>query len=589
MRKDGARTGGTALAWRVGAPALAAAVALAAVSPPPAAAQRPEPCAAGETAALGSLGISGLDCDCELDAATGELRFRSAPEVSGVARNGPADGLLRAGDVLLAVDGVSVTSAAGVRRLQATSFSEPVELRIRRDGRERTVTIRPEPCRIVAAPDAPRVRSAIQAAPGRVTPPTPAPAVRAPRTRVAPPSSARIEARPGRTPPAGVGARDLRATPTPAPPVRAPRARVAPPTPPAGVAPGARAPAQRAERAPRRTPPTPPAGVGTPDLRATPVAPQRVSPPGSRPPDGWLGIGLRCSDCSLQTLSDGRIRWSFTEEPVVMSVEPNSPADRAGLRAGDVLTHINGNTLTSSAGERAFSEIQPGQTVRLTFERNGRRVTATLVAATRPASTERGAEAELRYIEMLEAERSRSLARRGLQVDTPRATQADVRRQADELARLRSSELRLRQSQAAGEALERALLAEQRSINPEVYAQLMRQLAELQAQAERAASQTGAQREEVAAVTRRFQELESALQQQQVELEARIRAEESERAVVSNDPIRFAGRVGSADVEVRGTSNVITRILRQGQEIVIITPDGEIRIRAVGGGGEIRR
>ena len=104
---------------------------------------------------------------------------------------------------------------------------------------------------------------------------------------------------------------------------------------------------------------------------------------GSMSPDGWLGFGVSCR-CSVQQLGDGKALWSFDEPPVVYSVDPGGPAADVGLRRGDVLVEIDGIPLVSDEGGRRFGEIEPGQLVRLDFERNGRRGSAAIEAAPRP-------------------------------------------------------------------------------------------------------------------------------------------------------------------------------------------------------------
>jgi putative serine protease PepD len=56
----------------------------------------------------------------------------------------------------------------------------------------------------------------------------------------------------------------------------------------------------------------------------------------------------------------------------VVTVIPGSPADQAGLKAGDVITAADGTTVTSSAQlAQLIRAHQPGDQVTLTYTRNG--------------------------------------------------------------------------------------------------------------------------------------------------------------------------------------------------------------------------
>ncbi|MBM6400715.1 PDZ domain-containing protein [Phycicoccus sp. MQZ13P-5] len=63
--------------------------------------------------------------------------------VADVPEDGPSDGLLAKGDTVLSVDGTATTDSAAVRAaVQAHTPGEQVSIRVRRDGAERTVTVR---------------------------------------------------------------------------------------------------------------------------------------------------------------------------------------------------------------------------------------------------------------------------------------------------------------------------------------------------------------------------------------------------------------------------------------------------------------
>jgi S1-C subfamily serine protease len=67
-------------------------------------------------------------------------------------------------------------------------------------------------------------------------------------------------------------------------------------------------------------------------------------------------------------------------------VAGGSPADDAGLAAGDVVTAIDGTPVESSADlVTAVSEKQPGDTVTLTVTRDGATRTVEVELGDRPA------------------------------------------------------------------------------------------------------------------------------------------------------------------------------------------------------------
>jgi len=89
----------------------------------------------------GDLGISGLDCvgECTLtikeDGKEQSWFFSTEPRVLGVDGDGPADGILQAGDFLVAIDGIPITTKEGGRRFANLQAGERVLVRFRREGR----------------------------------------------------------------------------------------------------------------------------------------------------------------------------------------------------------------------------------------------------------------------------------------------------------------------------------------------------------------------------------------------------------------------------------------------------------------------
>ena len=114
------------------------------------------------------------------------------------------------------------------------------------------------------------------------------------------------------------------------------------------------------------------------------------------PQRGWLGASL----VSLEELPPVLLRalgLTTTQGAMVDRVEPNSPAARAGLRGaqrdpqgrlvalGDVILAINGKPVKGKAEVvRQIARFHPGDRVRLTLWREGRRLEATLVLMARP-------------------------------------------------------------------------------------------------------------------------------------------------------------------------------------------------------------
>ncbi len=97
---------------------------------------------------------------------------------------------------------------------------------------------------------------------------------------------------------------------------------------------------------------------------------------------GWLGIGLACN-CTLQAGPHGTESWTFAEAPEVFAVGPGGPAERGGVRKGDIVERIDGLQLTTPEGGRQWSTIAPGQQVRLGIRRDRAQINLVVLAAKR--------------------------------------------------------------------------------------------------------------------------------------------------------------------------------------------------------------
>jgi PDZ domain len=268
------------------------------------------------------LGFTTFSCDhCSIEQSPGRIRYRFGAEPRLRKISPTGEGRLREGDVLVAVDGDLITTAEGGERLIRAPRGQRVRLTVRRGGATQNVdVVAGERC--VAPP----------------TPPTP------PRAPLAP------------------------LPPMPPKPPSAPR----PPRSP-GHAHGGLLPPQPPQ------PPTPPLAPLAPMPPLPPVPP---SPPDILP-EGWFGFGISCDECGFR--GRGRdAQMYFGEPPVVENVEPGSPAQRAGLRRGDRLTHVDGLLLTTTRGAQRFGNIRPGQTVTWAYRRGSAAYTARATAIRRP-------------------------------------------------------------------------------------------------------------------------------------------------------------------------------------------------------------
>jgi len=96
---------------------------------------------------------------------------------------------------------------------------------------------------------------------------------------------------------------------------------------------------------------------------------------------GWVGVAYTTSG---QTDRGGLL--VFSDYPVIESIEPSSPAERAGLAAGDTILAMNSQDLRRSPLPMA-SMIQPGQKIVFRFKRNDSVREVTVTVAPRPSGT----------------------------------------------------------------------------------------------------------------------------------------------------------------------------------------------------------
>ncbi len=94
---------------------------------------------------------------------------------------------------------------------------------------------------------------------------------------------------------------------------------------------------------------------------------------------GWIGIAFQPSISS----ATARV-YGFKTGVVVSSVDPSGPADKAGLRTGDVITSIDGRSI--KGGDDLVADISsrhPGSSVKVGYLRGGKSETTVLVVGDR--------------------------------------------------------------------------------------------------------------------------------------------------------------------------------------------------------------
>ena len=105
---------------------------------------------------------------------------------------------------------------------------------------------------------------------------------------------------------------------------------------------------------------------------------------------GWIGVGLRDLDGDLA----GRLGLDAETQGVVFTqVYPGTPADKAGVKAGDVLVGIDGEAVDETTSVvREIGSHRPGEKVSLALLRDGKQRTLKVELGRRPeeGSLQRG-------------------------------------------------------------------------------------------------------------------------------------------------------------------------------------------------------
>jgi serine protease Do len=108
---------------------------------------------------------------------------------------------------------------------------------------------------------------------------------------------------------------------------------------------------------------------------------------------GWIGVQIQPVTSEIaDTLGMKTARGALVAEP-----QSNSPAQKAGIKAGDVIVSVNGEAVTDARNlARRISAMAPGTAVKLGIIRSGKEDTLTLTLGELPKERQARAEAEPR-------------------------------------------------------------------------------------------------------------------------------------------------------------------------------------------------
>ncbi|HEY7877021.1 MAG TPA: PDZ domain-containing protein [Gemmatimonadaceae bacterium] len=98
---------------------------------------------------------------------------------------------------------------------------------------------------------------------------------------------------------------------------------------------------------------------------------------------GWLGVTLSGNRAMERT--GRKMLMRFDDYPTIESVDPDSPAERAGIQAGDKLMALNGQDVTTGC-EPFTSLLKPGSHLSLRVKRGPSTKQLTALIAKRPQS-----------------------------------------------------------------------------------------------------------------------------------------------------------------------------------------------------------
>jgi serine protease DegQ len=101
---------------------------------------------------------------------------------------------------------------------------------------------------------------------------------------------------------------------------------------------------------------------------------------------GWIGVEVQELSAELAE----SFKLSRPEGTIVAGVLRNGPADRAGIRLGDILTHVDGKKVVDTASMlNLIAGLKPGRAAILTIYRDGQPKEVQIVVGKRPHPREK--------------------------------------------------------------------------------------------------------------------------------------------------------------------------------------------------------
>jgi serine protease Do len=100
---------------------------------------------------------------------------------------------------------------------------------------------------------------------------------------------------------------------------------------------------------------------------------------------GYLGVGIR----SITPALAAEFKLKNTSGALIEEVSPNSPAEKAGLKEGDVVVEFNGKKVADNRHlQLAVADVHPGTTVPMEISRNGEKETVKITVQVQPGTKE---------------------------------------------------------------------------------------------------------------------------------------------------------------------------------------------------------